>query len=670
MCETAPPSQHGIRRWFYRNERRLIVVWLVFLLTLNLLPFGWLYANRAWGLEEQMIRGYRQNWVRQVRRAEVLGLESREAEREKLEELLNEMGARQLRSVVGRLRQEVLKRLALLRLELGDEQGAEAAAREMTEVDARDYRGWAALGEALWAQGLRTEAIETDGRALAINPNVEAAVARLVEYRLLNGEPGAAVDAFAAYKEALWATRVFLGFTDEWPRIRASNRISIPVTVDGEPHVWRLPPAHLRGSGASRFREMERIDGLRLVVADEAPLGVVVGTLRMIPMGESLAPPPTPVLDVRPSADWEPADVDSDPLPGLWMSTESWKGWRGPVEIEHPDEVGVVELEIEISKPVSLGLAENLGRALNELGREDEADGFLSGVHISSKPVSIAVAGHVRRAADDDPPMMPALVKELPRIAADNDALVLTGDVVWEGTPARWDRFDELIREPSTIPVWIAPGNHDLHDGRPGAARTRMEKRFGPTWFSQRLGSTQLLVLDTEQHPGDIRGKQLDFALEEVERAAADPSIENMVVCLHRALWFLADDTFAPIVERANASSRPGAGNAREFTTRLMPRLEDFAAKRMVVMVAGDVGTRLPLVFHRAGNLIRVASGNRGQDPPAWWNHYLRVRFADEGVILDSVALGGRPLGPVEQYTVEFWERHPGKLKFKQKENL
>ncbi len=666
MSETAPPSPHRIRRWFYRNERPLIVVWLVLLLTLNLLPFGWLYANRAWGLEEKMIRGYRQNWVRQVRQAEVLGRKSREAERERLEDLLNEMGPQQLRSVVGRLRQEVLKRLSLLRLELGDEQGAEAAAREMTEVDARDYRGWAALGEALWAQGLRTEAIEADGRALAINPNLEPAVARLVEYRLANDDPGAAVDAFAAYKEALWATRIFLGFTNEWPRIRASYRISIPAMVDGKRHVWRLHPAHLRGSGGSRFQKMERIDGLRLLVADEAPIGVVVGTLRMIPKGESLAPAPAPVLDVRPAADWEPAEVDGDALPGVWMSTERWKGWRAPVEIEHPDEVGVVELEIELSRPVSLGLAENFGKALRELGRENEAVEFMSGIRLASKSVSIAVAGHVRRAPDDDPPVMPALVEELPRIAADNDALVLTGDVVWEGTATRWDRFNELIREPSTIPVWIAPGNHDLHDGRPDAARTRMEERFGPTWFSRKLGSTQLLVLDTELHPGDIRGEQLEFALEEVERAAVDPSVENLVVCLHRVLWFLADDTFTPVVERANASSRPGAGNAREFTTRLMPRLEDFAAKGMVVMVAGDVGTRIPLVFHRAGNLIRVASGNRGQDPPAWWNHYLRVRSTDEGVILDAVALGGRPLGPVEQYTVEFWERHPGELKFEQ----
>ncbi len=662
MTEAAQPERYGTRRWFHRNERRLIVAWLGLLLVLNLLPFAWWFVNRTWGLEKSLVRDYRRGWVERVREAEIAGRESPEAERAKLEDLLDDLGPRQLRSAVGRLRQEVLERLTHLRMELGDVKGAEAAAREMTQVDGRDHRGWANLGEALWAQGLRLEAVEVGGHALAINPNLEPVVARLVEHRLATGEPQAAVQAFVTYREALWSTRVFLYFTDAWPQIVPSNRMVFPVMVDGERRVWRIHPAHLRGAGPSRFRKMKHIDGLRLVVADQAPLGVVVGQLRIIPKGDAFAPEPAPVVDVRPSADWKTAVVGGEVVPGVWMSTHQLKGWRGPVEIEHPGEVGAVDLEIELSKPVSPGLAENLGRALRELGREAEANALISGMRIVSNPVSIAVAGHVRRGPAEEPPVLPALVKRLPRITAGNDALVLTGDVVWEGTTDRWDRFDELIRRPSKIPVWIAPGNHDLHDKRPGAARPRMVERFGPTWFSRKLGTTLLMVLDTEETPGDIRGEQLRFALEEVERAMADPAVENLVVCLHRVLWFLGDDRFASVAERANASSRPGAGNARAFMDRLMPRLEAFAATKTVVMVAGDVGTRIPLVFHRSGGLIQIASGNRAQHPPAWWNHYLRVEFAEDRVGLEAVALGGRPLGPVERYTVGFWERHPGKL--------
>ena len=662
MGEAAQPARHGVRRWFHRNERRLIVAWVGLLLVLNLLPFAWWLINRTWGLEKSLVRDFRRGWVERVREAETAGGVSREAELAKLEALLDDLGPQQLRSAVGRLRQEVLERSTRLRLELGDLAGAEAAAREMVEVDDRDHRGWENLSATLWARGLRSEAVEAGGHALALNPNLEPVVARLVEYRLENGEPEAAVEAFVSYREALWSTRVFLYFTDAWPHIGPSDRIFFPVVVDGEPHTWRIHPASLRGGGATRFRGMDRIDGLRLAVADPAPLGVVVGQLRFIPKRDSFGPEPSPVVAVRPSAEWQPAEVGADPLPGVWMSTQSWRGWRGPVKIAQAAGIGAVELEIELLKPVSPELAGMLGRALRELGRERQADELMSGMRIVTEPVSIAVAGHVRRGPAEDPPVMQALVDELADITTGNDVLVLTGDVVWEGTTDRWDRFDELIRQPSEIPVWIAPGNHDLHDGRPGAARSRAVERFGATWFSRTLGTTLVLVLDTEEAPGDIRGEQLEFALEEVERAMADPAVENLVVCLHRVLWFLGDDSFAGVAERANASSRPGAGDAREFMARLMPRLEALAATRRVVMVAGDVGTRIPLVFHRSGDLIQIASGNRAQDPPAWWNHYLRVEFADDRVGLEAVAVGGRPLGPVEQYTVDFWEGHPGKL--------
>jgi hypothetical protein len=405
---------------------------------------------------------------------------------------------------------------------------------------------------------------------------------------------------------------------------------------------------------------MEQIDGLRLVVADEAPLVADVGQLRVIPAGEALAPQPAPILRARPSDEWRPAKMIGDTIPGVWMPTERWKGWGGPVKIERPGEVGVIELEVALTKPVSLRLARALGAALEELGRTDEVDELMSGMRILSAAVSVAVAGHIRRAPADDPPMMPALVENLPRIAARNHALVLTGDVVWEGTDSRWNRFDELIGGPAKIPVWIAPGNHDLHDGRPGAARSRMVERYGPTWFSHRLGTTLVLVLDTEETPGDIRGEQLEFAVHEVERAIADPSIEHVLVCLHRVLWFLGDDSFATVAERANASSRPGAGTAGQFMARLMPRLEDFARNRMVVMVAGDVGTKIPLVYHRQGRLIRIASGNRGQAPPAWWNHLLKIRFRGGDVTIRAVPLGEHRLGRVERFTVDFWEDHPG----------
>jgi len=261
--EGAVPDRAGaFRRWFHRNERRLIVAWLVTLVVLNLLPFAWRAADRAWGLEQKVVRAYRWYWAQRLRVAAALGRESRQAELRELEDLLHDMGPQQLRSAVGRLRQEALLRVSRLRLELGDAAGAEEAAREMGSVDPRDRRAWLALGEALRVQDRRDRAIAAFRRALAIDPNLEPAVAGVVALHLAAGEPEAAVAAFREYREALWSTRFLLYFTDRWPRFDPSWRLVVPVTVDGRTHVWRRHPRHPRGGGEAPFRELERIEGL------------------------------------------------------------------------------------------------------------------------------------------------------------------------------------------------------------------------------------------------------------------------------------------------------------------------------------------------------------------------------------------------------------------------
>ncbi len=653
----------GLRRWFHRNERRLILAWIGLLVVLNVLPFAWRAADSAWGLEDLLVRGYRWYWAQRLRVCEVRARESREAGLAEVEELLRDLGPKQLRSAVGRLRQEVLLRASHLRLGLGRVEGALEAAREMVEVDPRDHRAWSALGEALWAAGRREAAAEAFGRALALEPNLEAAVSRLVEFHLGRDDPAAALEAFTAYREAHWATRVLVGFSGSPPEFGAGDRLVIPVVVDGKRHTWRVYPSRPRGGGEARFSAAETVTGLRVLLAETAPVGVVGPRLRMLPPGELGAPAPEPLVDVEPAVEWSPVEVDAEVLPGVWTPTERWRGWEGAVPAFRPSRVAAVEVSLRLAKPVGPRLAAGLREALRRLGRGGEERALLAGMQLIPGEVTLAVAGHVRRGPEDDPPFLAALAGDLPRITAQAAALVLTGDVVWEGTSARWDRFEGLVVSRAGIPVWIAPGNHDLHDGRPGAARPRFVKRFGPTWSAHRPGSVLVLVLDTEAVPGDIGGPQLDFALAELERAEADPGITGVAVFLHRVLWFLGDERFEAAAGRANASSRPGAGAARLFMTRLLPALRSFARNRgPVAVVAGDVGTRIPLVFHREGRLVLVASGVRAQDPPAWWNHWLRLRFSGDRLDLEAVSFGGRPLGPVERFTVEFWERHPGEL--------
>ncbi|HHQ49640.1 MAG TPA: hypothetical protein ENK19_12255, partial [Acidobacteria bacterium] len=397
-----------------------------------------------------------------------------------------------------------------------------------------------------------------------------------------------------------------------------------------------------------------------------------------------------PMVEIVGFGTWE-ASRSLRPLgSNRWLVRSKGAVLRAPVSIPRPAGVATIELDMTVRKVVSPDAAHLLRWACHNLGRDAEVERLLDGLFvlpeagrrehraepapvIAPEPAparpprdSIAVAGHVRRGPEDDPPLLPALIAALPEISLRDRALVLTGDTVWEGTPARLRRLDRLLRDPLGIPLFIAPGNHDLFDGRPGGARRRFIERFGPLWSIDHVGTTLLVLLDTEDPPGDIGPEQANAVLAALRDAARSPRVHHVLVCMHRVLWFLGEPRYAEVARRANRSSMPGErgnGDAHRFCTVLLPELERLARTRPVTVIAGDVGTRIPLVYDRRGGVTLIASGNRAQDPPAWWNHYLRVHLGGGRIRVEAVPLGTAPLGPVERYTPTFWAAHPGALK-------
>ncbi len=697
-----PSPLDGARRWYHRRERSLIVLWLALLLVLNLLPVAWLLANRAWGIEDKLVRGYRWYWHQRYRSAEEAVKKDPAIGLRRMEGLVAELGPTQLRETTGRLRQDALLEIARLELMAGHPKRARRAALEVTGTDPYDWRGWVALGDAQWARKKKGDAVTAYGRALEMNPNIEHAMHRVMQYRADHADWKGVVTAFETYRNAVWSLPARLGFTASWPRFDVSQSIIIPVLADGERHTWRLHPAHPRAVGSFAFRKMAAIDGLSLIPAGP---GVVVAlhSLRFMPAAGAFDPPPRPILEIADFTSWRAG-------PGLvslggnrWLVRRGDATLRAPIPIPMPSQVARIELDITLSKVVDPAAAGLLRWACHNLGRDDEIKRLLRPVVIVPDPArpgalasaaaapkaephrqlpvaksetspaerpaedrySIAVAGHLRRGPKDDPPLSPALIAALPEISLSDRALVLTGDVVWEGTPGRWDRFDELLRRPLGIPLFIAPGNHDLFDGKAGAGRRNFVERFGPTWRIEQIGSTLLIVLDTEDPPGDIGPAQTKAVLQNLARLSERPGIRTVVVLLHRVLWFLGEPRYAEVAARANRSSQPGApgnGDGHRFCELVMPELEQVARTKPVAVIAGDVGTRIPLVYDRRGGLVLIASGNRAQDPPAWWNHYLRLHLGEDRIGIEAVPLGSASLGPVERYTLEFWKTHPGAL--------
>jgi len=692
-----PGLLDGVRRWYHRRERSLIVWWLALLVVLNLLPVGWLVANRAWGIEDTLVRGYRWYWHQRYRSA--LAAERGDPARglRSFEALLADLGPVQLRETTGRLRQDALLQVAALELEAGHPKRSMRVARRVTAADPYDVRGWVALGDALWARKKTGDAVAAYERALEMNPNLEHAIRRVMERRTDQGRWKDVVAAFERYRDAVWSLPLELELTDRWPRFDPGRRILIPVLANGRRHRWTAEPAHPRAVGSFAFRKMPSIAGLRLHL--KAP-GVVL-RLHGLHFDQKGALGPSPSVTPRTISLLSTEDFSAwTARGGVPLGRNRWslrgRGFslQREVAIPRPGRVDRIVVDMTLSKTVEPETVELLRWACRNLGEEDRVAALLEGMvavperHSSkaggaaSGPASgpaeeppaatvpagcsIAVAGHLRRGPEDDPPLLPALIAALPGISLEDRALVLTGDIVWEGTPARWRRFDELLRRSLGIPLFIAPGNHDLFDGRPGAARKRFVRRFGPTWTVDRVGETLLIVLDTESPRGDLGPEQLRTVLEALDGAGRSRQVKTVLVCMHRVLWFLGEARYAGVARRANRSSipgEPGNGDGRRFCSILLPRLRELSRTRPVVVIAGDVGTRIPLVYDRQGGVVLIASGNRAQDPPAWWNHYLRVHLAGGRVRVEAVPLGTAALGSVERYTLDFWKAHPGLLK-------
>lgn len=710
MGEAGTPFLENARRWFHRRERSLIVLWLLLLLGLNLLPVAWLLANHAWGIDDKLVRGYRWYCRRRYLSAMAAVQQDPTAGLRRLQALVADMGPVQLRETRGRLRQDALVEMARLQLTTGDPKGAVRTALEVTRADPYDTRGWVAMGDALWERNTKDEAVHAYERALEMNPNLEHPVHRVMEHRAETQDWKGVVAAFERYRDAVWSLPLELDFTDSWPHFDPKHRIVIPVLADGSSHQWRVHPAHPRAVGSFAFRKMRSIDGLRIHLA--AP-GVVLRIGRLVVEGPPTAntdrpdilPPHTLIFPHGPLCGWKPGGALVRLGERRWLIRGTLT-FEGPAPIPNPGEVTRITLEMTLSKTVQADTVRLLRWACHNLGHDHKIEGLLRPLAVVPEPgpgpnptarpagagtgatvhfpdrageagssrsdvkghkgYSIAIAGHVRRGPRDDPPLLPALVAAVPEISLRDRALVLTGDVVWEGTPVRWKRLDEFLRRPLGIPLFIAPGNHDLFDGRAGAARERFVTLFGPTGRTERIGSSLLLVLDTEESPGDISTGQLEMALAAMDEAGRDPEISSVLVFLHRVLWFLGDSRYAHVAKRANRSSvpgEPGNGDGHNFCSTLLPRLRELARTRAVAVVAGDVGTRLPLVFDRRGGVVLIASGNRAQDPPAWWNHYLRLHVEHGDLRFEAVPLGPASLGPVERYTPEFWKTHPAPLR-------
>ena len=201
------------------------------------------------------------------------------------------------------------------------------------------------------------------------------------------------------------------------------------------------------------------------------------------------------------------------------------------------------------------------------------------------------------------------------------DAVVLTGDLVNDGTPAEYARLAALLA-PLPMPVYVLPGNHDdrEHLRAAFAARGYLPPR-GPLCYAVDVGPLRLLALDTNvpgQPSGRLEAQQLAWLDARLAEARARPTL----LALHHP-------PFRTGIQRADDEMGLSGAEALEAVVRRHPQVERILCghlhRPIVSRFAGTLAATCPSTMHQ----LQLDLRERGRlalvpEPPALLLHLWR----------------------------------------------
>ncbi|MDJ1433061.1 metallophosphoesterase [Halostagnicola sp. A-GB9-2] len=170
------------------------------------------------------------------------------------------------------------------------------------------------------------------------------------------------------------------------------------------------------------------------------------------------------------------------------------------------------------------------------------------------------------------------------------DGVVVAGDLSRDGTPAQFDRFDELADfEPPMVAV---PGNHDLpttFDDHESASIEAFERRYTPGElpFRTRFGDLEVIGLNShaarpaapaETWDGRISAEQLMW----LDETLSDVDIDSTLVTVHHNLPATGDLYERYRAELPVGGSVPGFSNPE-------PLVELLASRDVGLVVTGHL---------------------------------------------------------------------------------
>ena len=265
------------------------------------------------------------------------------------------------------------------------------------------------------------------------------------------------------------------------------------------------------------------------------------------------------------------------------------------------------------------------------------------------------IAGHIYGSHDENA-SRPAktLIQNLGNIQQmDLEMIVLLGDSVFDATPEEFDNLEETFLHPLDIPVFNAIGNHDIRNN----GRSSYEERYGPTFYTFKHGTAQMIVLDTELTNCSITGDQMNMLEAALQEASQDSSISHIFVFMHKVIFI---DQFPKLLDSENPQVKPNNGSIsceNNYLSLLENNFLPAAKIKPVYLIAGDTGAYggnfSPFYEkHPDAHLYMIATGI-GDAPE---DSVILISLEQSETRFDVISLSGKHFGPLETYNLSYWD--------------
>ena len=265
----------------------------------------------------------------------------------------------------------------------------------------------------------------------------------------------------------------------------------------------------------------------------------------------------------------------------------------------------------------------------------------------SSAEFSFLVSGHFHGASTNISGFPAAsLQASIDTLNALHPAFLMSlGDLFLDVNDTYIAHYRKSLFNKLKMPLFNSVGNHDLANGN------MYEKVFGREYFSFTLQGTLIVVLNTEEDNGSIKGDQFGMLKEAIGGASAK-GIKNIFIFSHRPVWAESIPKYEGLFE----------GNTRSvlssnFNSGIKPLLSAIPKNIHTFWCSGSMGGTAPASFFydrdegTGVTFMQTAIRDLPRDAA------LLVTVRNGDVHLQGISFTGQQLNAIESYNMEYWRK-------------